>query len=93
MRGLAAPPAGPSAEPPSSDPGSPEAEEPEEEDDPSPEESRPRRDGKRERAPRDLEPEAVERWLEQVPDEPARALRDTARAESRPRASPRAPGW
>jgi Ca-activated chloride channel family protein len=88
-----APPAGPSAEPPSPDPGRPGAEEPEEEDDPRPEESRPLREGERERAPRDLEPEAVERWLEQVPDEPARALRDTARAGSRPRASPRAPGW
>jgi Ca-activated chloride channel family protein len=85
----------PSAMPPP--PSPPESadrmQEPEEENDPRPGEASPPREGESERVTQDLDPEAVERWLEQVPDEPARALRDTARSGHRPRQAPRAPGW
>ena len=75
----------PSAEPPPPTPP--------EQSDPRPAEASPPREGERERVTRDLDPEAVERWLEQVPDEPARALRDTARSGRSPSRAPRAPGW
>jgi Ca-activated chloride channel family protein len=93
----AAPPADatPSAEPPPSTP--PEAggrtQEPKVKRDPRSAEASPQREGGRERVTRDLDPEAVERWLEQVPDEPARALRDAARSGHRPSRAPQAPGW
>jgi len=61
--------------------------------DPQPAETSPSGEGERERVPRDLDPEAVEHWLEQVPDEPARALRDAARSGRRPSRAPQAPGW
>lgn len=76
------------------DPAPPEPSEPE----PSQEERRAaeeasRRPERRVEPVGDLDPGSVERWLAQVPDEPAQALRDTARAERRRRPSSVEPDW